>query len=91
MSNKPLKADGADVVFVYAAVVDSLGNPVHLADSTIEFSVRGDAVLIGDNPAKAEAGVASILLRAGTSPGKIMIRARSGSLAQAEIMAVTRK
>ena len=91
MSNKPLKADGADVVFVYAAVVDSLGNPVHLADSTIEFSVRGDAVLIGDNPAKAEAGVASILLRAGASPGKIMIRARSGLLAQAEIMAVTKK
>lgn len=91
MSNKPLKADGADAVFIYATVVDSLGNPVHLADSIIEFSVRGDAVLIGDNPAKAEAGVATILLRAGTSPGKIMIRAASGSLAQAEIMAVTKK
>jgi beta-galactosidase len=90
-SNKPLKADGSDVIFVYATIVDSIGNPVHNADSLVEFSVRGNGELIGNNPARAEAGVASILLRAGTNPGKIMIRALSGEMAEAEIMTESRK
>jgi len=86
LSNKTLRADGADVVFVYAALVDSAGNTVTTADSLVEFSVRGNAELIGHNPIKAEAGIASILLRAGTNPGKIMIRAWSEKLAKAELM-----
>lgn len=90
-SNKPLKAGGADVVFVYATMVDSTGNPVHNADSLVEFSVRGNAELIGANPVRAEAGVASILLRSGVNPGKIMIRAVSGEMAEAEIMTETRE
>ena len=85
-SNKPLSADGADAVFVYATLVDSAGNPVHNADSLVEFSVRGNAELIGQNPVRAEAGIASILLRAGTNPGKIMIRAASDEMAVAELM-----
>jgi len=91
LSNKVLRADGSDAVFVYATLVDSLDNPVYSADMLIEFSVRGDADLIGDNPAKAEAGIAAILLKAGTNPGKVMISARSGSLAGAELMAETKK
>jgi beta-galactosidase len=91
LSNKPLKAGGSDVVFVYATLVDSVGNPVHNADSLVEFSVRGNGVLIGQNPMRAEAGVASILLRAGTNPGKIMISALSGEMAEAEIMTESRK
>lgn len=90
-SNKPLRADGADIVFVYATIVDSLDHPVFTADSLVQFSVRGDADLIGDNPAKAEAGIATILLRAGTNAGKVMITASSGSLAQAEIMTETKE
>lgn len=90
-SNKPLRAGGSDVVFIYATLVDSIGNPVHYADSLVEFTVRGNAELIGQNPARTEAGVASILLRAGTNPGKIMIRAISGEMAEAEIMTESRK
>jgi beta-galactosidase len=91
LSNKPLRADGSDVVFVYATLVDSLGEPVHTADSTVRFAVRGDATLIGDNPVRAEAGIASILLRAGTNPGKVMVSATSGDMAQAELMTETRR
>jgi beta-galactosidase len=90
-SNKPLKAGGSDVVFIYATLVDSIGNPVHNADSLVEFSVRGNGELIGSNPARAEAGVATILLRASHNPGKIMIRALSGEMAEAEIMTESRK
>lgn len=90
-SNKPLQEGSSDVIFVYATIVDSVDNPVHNADSMVEFSVRGNGELIGTNPVRAEAGVASILLRAGTSPGKTMIRAISGEMAEAEIMTETRK
>jgi len=90
-SNKPLQAGSSDVIFVYATLVDSVGNPVHNADSLVQFAVRGNADLIGTNPVRAEAGVASILLRAGTNPGKIMIRALSGEMAEAEIMTETRE
>jgi beta-galactosidase len=90
VSNKPLRADGADVVFVYATLVDSAGTQVFSADSTVHFSVRGDAVLVGDNPVKAEAGIASILLKAGLSPGKVMVTASARGVAEAEIMTQTR-
>lgn len=90
-SNKPLRADGADAVFVYATLVDSLGTPVFNADSTVRFSVKGDARLIGDNPVKAEAGIATILLQAGVNPGKVMVTASSGNISRAEIMTETRK
>lgn len=89
-SNKSLRADGADVIFVYATLVDSAGNTVYTADSMVEFSVRGNAELIGHNPIKAEAGIASILLKAGTSSGKIMIRASSAEMSKAELMTEVR-
>lgn len=86
VSNKPLKADGSDAVFVYATLVDSTGNQVFTADSTVHFSVKGDAKLVGNNPAKAEAGIAAILLKAGLNPGKVMVTATSGTMAEAEMM-----
>lgn len=89
-SNKPLQSDGADAVFVYASLVDSAGNHVYDGSHSVFFTVRGDAELIGDNPAKAEAGIASILLRAGTNPGRVMIRAEAEGIARAEIMTDTR-
>lgn len=85
-SNKPLQADGADVVFVYASLVDSTDNPVYDSGLPVEFSVRGDAELVGDNPVMTEAGIASILLRAGTHSGRVMVRAAAEGVAMAEIM-----
>lgn len=86
-SNKPLRGDGADAVFVYAELIDSIGNPVHTADSLVEFTVRGVGELIGSNPVRAESGIASILLR-GVNPGKVMIKAASAGMSEAELMTV---
>jgi len=91
LSNKPLRADGSDIIIIHAAMVDSVGNPVRKAGTPVEFSVRGDAELIGNNPATTEAGIASILLRAGTNPGRIMIRAGSEGMSEAELMTESRK
>ena len=88
-SNKQLEADNSDVIFIYATLTDSAGNQVFTADAMIEFTVRGNAELIGSNPVKAEAGIASILLRA-IDPGKIMIQASSPGISEAELMTEAR-
>lgn len=88
-SNKPLRADNSDVIFIYATVTDSAGNQVHTSDAMVEFAVRGDASLIGDNPARAVGGIASILLRS-EDDGKIMIKASSPGMSEAELMTVSR-
>ncbi|MDX9728233.1 MAG: glycoside hydrolase family 2 TIM barrel-domain containing protein [Bacteroidales bacterium] len=89
-SNKPLRADGADVVFVYAALTDSTGNTSVTADSLVEFTVRGNAELLGSNPVRAVNGIATILLRT-HSQGRTMIKASSEGMSEAELMTETRE
>jgi beta-galactosidase len=89
-SNKPLRADGADVIFVYAALTDSTGNTSVTADSLVEFTVRGNAELLGSNPVRAVNGIATILLRA-HSQGRTMIKASSEGMSEAELMTETRE
>jgi|WetSurMetagenome_2_1015567.scaffolds.fasta_scaffold00059_23 beta-galactosidase len=85
-SNKPLAADGADAIFIYASIVDSTDNVVYASSDSVMFTVKGDAVIVGQSHARAEAGIASVLLRAGTNPGRITIRAKAKGLSQAEMM-----
>ena len=84
-SGKPLKADGSDIVFVYATVSDSIGNPVYNSTIPVKFDIKGNGKLIGQNPIKAEAGIATILLQAGTSTDKILIDAKSAGLQSGKI------
>ena len=83
LSNRELKAGVNDLIFVYASVTDENGNVVFDADNNVTFSVEGDAELIGHNPKNAEAGIATILLRAGDTPGELVIRAQSDALESA--------
>jgi beta-galactosidase len=84
-SRKALKADGADVVFVYATICDANGNTVTDADASVLFTVNANGKLIGQNPIKAEAGIATILLQAGTASKSIVIKANSDKLKSDEI------
>ncbi len=90
-SGKPLKADGADVVFVYATICDAKGNQVFASDASIQFTVKGNAKLIGQNPMQAEAGIATILLQASSVKGTITLEAKSKDLATAKITITTIK
>jgi beta-galactosidase len=83
LSNKPLEAGQKDVVFVYASVVDKSGTVVPDATNKIRFTIEGTAELIGQNPIRAEAGIATILLRAGNETGSITITATNKELEQA--------
>ena len=88
-SGKQLKADGADVVFVYATVCDANGNAVADADVPVHFTVKGAARLIGQNPMKAEAGIATILLQASRKASKITIEARADGLKREKMTIVS--
>ena len=87
-SRKPLKADGADVVFVYATICDAKGNTVTDSDASVQFTVNANGKLIGQNPVKAEAGIATILLQAGTVSKSITIKANSDKLKSDDISIV---
>lgn len=77
ISGKKLKAGANDVLFIYATVVDQNGEQIPNATDAITFTIEGDAQIIGVNPAKAEAGIATIMIKAGSKPGAIKIQARS--------------
>jgi beta-galactosidase len=58
-------ADGKDVAFVRAALVDARGTVVPDAWENVHFGATGDLELVGTNPFSSEAGIASILVQTG--------------------------
>lgn len=90
-SGKPLKADDADVVFVYATVCDAKGNPVNDSNANIRFTVNEGGTFIGQNPVKAEAGVATILLKASGKQLSLKIEAKADALLPASMILKTTK
>jgi beta-galactosidase len=80
ISGRELSADGSDMIFVYAAITDEKGNINYDSDLPVKFVVEGDALLVGQNPVSAEAGIASILLKAGSIKGEIKVMAESEGL-----------
>ncbi|GAA4236674.1 hypothetical protein GCM10022291_21560 [Postechiella marina] len=83
---RTFKADGADILVAYASVVDKNGTVVHDTKHLIEFTVKGDGTVIGDNaninanPMFTEYGVAPALIKAGNTVGKITVTAKSKGL-----------
>lgn len=83
----PMQADGNDLVFVRAEIVDQDGVLCTNVEQKILFTVDGDAEIVGNgdllaetNPAWAEAGIASVYIRAGHSSGKIKVYASGKGL-----------
>lgn len=89
-SGKELQAGGADVVFVYADVVDSEGIVVPTATNEIQFTVNGDASLMG-SPMKAEAGTAAVLLRSGQRGGSVTVTATAPGLTSNNLRVYTKR
>ncbi|MEC3908472.1 glycoside hydrolase family 2 TIM barrel-domain containing protein [Tamlana sp. 2201CG12-4] len=84
-SNKPLQSGCNDAVFIYAKIMDKNENYVPLATNKVKFDVEGDAELIGDNPSISEAGIATILLKGGTTSGIVKVSAISDGLEKQNI------
>ena len=101
LCGRDLAADGADWVRLHAQVCDARGTVCPFADDEIEFAIDGNSTGeariigsrgIGANPVRAEAGIATVLLQAGRTPGKIAVLAGAFALAagRVEICSVSR-
>ena len=73
-------ADGEDLFFAHAKIVDANGTIIPTADSWVDFEVQGAARLVGPNRIKAEAGIASALVRVTVEPGVIDVEAQAKDL-----------
>jgi beta-galactosidase len=80
-----LVADGVDFAVVRASVLDAHGTVVPDNAHRVEFTARGAGAIVGDarigaNPVTATAGVATALLRAGRTAGRVALTATSPGL-----------
>ncbi|PIB37343.1 hypothetical protein BFP72_01880 [Reichenbachiella sp. 5M10] len=87
LSGVPLAEEQSDVVFVYAQIVDQHGTLVPTDERAVTFTLDGaEAELIGENPVKAEAGIATILLRTHSFVQDLTIRARAEGVASDDLV-----
>jgi beta-galactosidase len=85
----PFVADGSDIAIVYASILDANGEVIPTAANSVTFSVSGPGTLVGNNPVAAIAGIASILLRSGTTAGQITVSASGPASGSDEVTSVT--
>ncbi|ANW96212.1 beta-galactosidase [Wenyingzhuangia fucanilytica] len=81
-SGKKPEAGVNDVLFVYVAAVDENGTIVPDYSEKVTFEIEGDASMQNVGEIKAEAGIATGLLKIGTKKGKIKIVAKSNKIEQ---------
>lgn len=97
-----IQADGRDLVFITADIVDSNGNIVPTADHMIEFSVSDKGILVGvDNGdaasierykadhRKAFYGKALAIVQALKETGELVVNASSSDLASSSVVIST--
>jgi beta-galactosidase len=80
ISGKALAVGKNDAIFIYAFITDKNGTVVPGAANSIKFSVESAGSIIGPSEINAEAGIATIVLKAGEKPGKLIIKATSPAL-----------
>jgi beta-galactosidase len=81
ISSQPINPESPDMIFVYAKVTDANGTIIPTATNEVTFSLlEGNAELIGENPVKAEAGIATIILKTKNLKSPIKVVAKSENL-----------
>jgi beta-galactosidase len=99
---KSIKADGTDLSFITARVLDKDGNIVPNADNAITFTINGEAFIAGtdngnpislesfkDNHRKAFHGLALAVIQSKLAAGKVTITAISPGLQSSDIQIQT--
>jgi beta-galactosidase len=86
ISSKPINPDSPDMIFVYAKITDANGTIIPTATNQVTFSLlEGNAELIGENPVKAEAGIATIILKTTRFKNPLSIIATGANLQNVHI------
>ena len=79
-SGKSPEAGCNDVLFLYIAATDDNGTVISNFDSELSLELLGDAEIMNVGSVKAEAGIATALIRIGDSQGKIVVSATAGNM-----------
>ncbi|MFV5686903.1 DUF4982 domain-containing protein [Flavobacterium sp. GB2R13] len=86
VSSKAINANSPDMVFVYAKITDLNGTFIPTAMNEVTFALSGEnAALIGENPVKAEAEIAVIILKTKNLNSPITIKASGANLESATL------
>ena len=80
-----------DVLFLYIAVVDGNGTTVPGFDGEINLEKEGDVQIMNVGGIKAEAGIATALIKIGDQPGEIKFTAKGNRLLPGELKIVPEK
>jgi len=83
--NAQLSADGRDVAFFTATIVDALGHRCYNSALELAIAVSGPARLAGPSPIAAPGGLARALVRSDGREGLVTIRATAVGLSAASI------
>lgn len=84
-SGKPPQPGVNDILFVYAQLIDSKGNPVTRNNIPITFTLQGNAKLISPAQRLTDNGTASALIEIGESLDKLKINAQTEGLPPATL------
>ncbi|MRT91985.1 glycoside hydrolase family 2 TIM barrel-domain containing protein [Ancylomarina sp. 16SWW S1-10-2] len=79
-SGKAPQADCNDVLFLYIAAVDNNGTVVPDYSEVVNLTTDSDVEIMNVGDIKAEAGIATALIKLGESKGEIRFTASSGEL-----------
>ena len=87
---RTLAADGSDWIRVYAHICDARETTYPYGNDEVAFIVKGEGSLIGDaelgvNPVRAQAGIATGLVRATTRAGMVHVTAEAFGLRSATL------
>jgi beta-galactosidase len=100
---KSIRANGEDLTYITAKIVDAAGIPVPNADNLIKFTMKGPGTLIAtDNGSetdlesfqstekKAFNGLCLAVIRSSTNSGTLVLNARAQGLAEAGVEIATK-
>ena len=79
-NGRPLIKRTDDLVFVYAKLLDAKGRMLVQSDAAVSLTVKGNAQIVGPQTVKAEAGIASFLIRSNQTTKKIQLKASSAQI-----------
>jgi beta-galactosidase len=75
-----LQPDGADMARISVQIVDKYGNVLPYQTRPVEFSLSGDADLIGENPLPLLGGQGACYVKSGHTEGAVVVDARAAGL-----------
>lgn len=79
-SGVPAQSGVNDVVFMYVAAIDGNGNIVTNYNQEVLIEIEGDATIMNTDKIKAEAGIATALVKVGSKLGTVKAKVRSKSM-----------